>query len=56
MGGGGVGGGEREGRIDQLRSLEKILPKYAIFSTVLSKIVAKTNPESGALTAFDGLI
>ena len=33
---GGVGG---EGRIGRLRSLEKMPPKYAIFSTVLSKIV-----------------
>ena len=31
------GGGE-EGRIGRLRSLEKMPPKYAIFSTVLSKI------------------
>ena len=29
-----------EVRISQLRSLEKVPPKYAIFSTVLSKIVA----------------
>ena len=33
------GGGE-EGRIGRLRSLEKMPPKYAIFSTVLSKIAA----------------
>ena len=33
-------GGEEEGRIGLLRSLEKMPPKYAIFSTVLSKIVA----------------
>ena len=34
------GGGGGEVRISQLRSLEKVPPKYAIFSTVLSKIVA----------------
>ena len=33
-------GGGGEGRIGRLRSLEKMPPKYAIFSTVLSKIVA----------------
>ena len=32
-------GGEGEGRIGRLRSLEKMTPKKAIFSTVLSKIV-----------------
>ena len=32
-------GGVGEGRISRLRSLEKLPPKYAIFSTVLSKIV-----------------
>ena len=37
---GGGGGGGGEGRIGRLRSLEKMPPKYAIFSTVLSKIVA----------------
>ena len=31
-------GGGGEGRIGQLRSSEKMPPKYAIFSTVLSKI------------------
>ena len=34
-------GGGGEGRIGRLRSLEKMPPKNAIFSTVLSKIVAK---------------
>ena len=34
--GGGGGGGRR---ISRLRSLEKMPPKYAILSTVLSKIV-----------------
>ena len=32
-------GGRGEGRIGRLRRLEKMPPKYAIFSTVLSKIV-----------------
>ena len=32
-------GGGGKGRIGRLRSLEKMPPKYAIFSTVLSKIV-----------------
>ena len=35
------GGGGGEGRIGQLRSSEKMPPKYAIFSTVLSKIVGR---------------
>ena len=34
-------GGGGKGRIGRLRSLEKMPPKYAIFSTVLSKIVYK---------------
>ena len=34
-------GGRGEGRIGRLRRLEKMPPKYAIFSTVLSKIVYK---------------
>ena len=34
-------GGEGEGRIGRLQSLEKMTPKKAIFSTVLSKIVYK---------------
>ena len=33
------GGGRGEGRIGWLRSLEKMPPKNAIYSTVLSKIV-----------------
>ena len=33
--------GRGEGGISLLRSLEKMPPKYAIFSTVLSKIVYK---------------
>ena len=33
-------GGEGEGRTGRPRSLEKMPSKYAIFSTVLSKIVA----------------
>ena len=32
--------GRGEGRIGRLRSLEEMPPKYALFSTVLSKIVA----------------
>ena len=35
------GGGGEEGRIGRLRSLEEMPPKYAIFSTVLSKTVYK---------------
>ena len=40
-------GGGVEERIGRLRSLEKMPPppKYAIFSTVLSKIVACTSPQ-----------
>ena len=34
------GGGRGEGRISRLPSLEKMRPKYAIFSTVLFNIVA----------------
>ena len=34
------GGGRGEGRIGRLRSLEEMPPKFALFSTVLSKIVA----------------
>ena len=36
---GAGGGGGGEGTISRLRSLEKMPPKDAIFSTVLSKIV-----------------
>ena len=35
-------GGRGEGRISRLQSFEKMPPKYAIFSTVLFKIVDPT--------------